>query len=90
MLPPAISREQARRLDRLAVEQYGMISAMLMENAGRGVADRLCELGIAGPVVICCGAGNNGGDGFVVARHLDLRGHAGARAAVRRSGETHR
>ncbi len=52
-----------------------MTSAVLMENAGRGVADRLCQLGIAGPVVICCGGGNNGGDGFVVARHLDLRGH---------------
>ncbi len=46
-----------------------------MENAGRNVADRLCALGIAGPIVICCGKGNNGGDGFVVARHLDLRGH---------------
>jgi len=53
-----------------------MTGLMLMENAGRGVADRLCELGVSGPVVICCGQGNNGGDGFVVARHLDLRGHA--------------
>lgn len=70
-----ISRDQAGELDRRAVEQYGMASIMLMENAGRGVADGLCNLGIAGPVVICCGVGNNGGDGFVVARHLDLRGH---------------
>jgi NAD(P)H-hydrate epimerase len=46
-----------------------------MENAGRGAADVLCRLGIAGPVAICCGKGNNGGDGFVLARHLDLRGH---------------
>ena len=45
-----------------------------MENAGRGVADKLCQLGIVGRVVICCGPGNNGGDGFVIARHLDLRG----------------
>jgi NAD(P)H-hydrate epimerase len=51
-----------------------MASVMLMENAGRGVADCLCGLGIAGRVMICCGSGNNGGDGFVVARHLDLRG----------------
>jgi NAD(P)H-hydrate epimerase len=70
-----ISREQSRRLDRRAVEEFGMTGVMLMENAGRGVADRLCTLGIAGRVVICCGRGNNGGDGFVVARHLDLRGH---------------
>jgi NAD(P)H-hydrate epimerase len=71
-----ISRQQARQLDRRAVEEFDMTSAMLMENAGRGVADVLCRLGIAGPVIICCGAGNNGGDGFVIARHLDLRGHA--------------
>jgi NAD(P)H-hydrate epimerase len=52
-----------------------MPSVLLMENAGRGVADWLGELGIDGPVVVCCGRGNNGGDGFVVARHLDLRQH---------------
>jgi NAD(P)H-hydrate epimerase len=75
-MTPTISREQARSLDRRAVEEYGMASVMLMENAGRGVADRLCDLGIAGPAVICCGRGNNGGDGFVVARHLDLRRYA--------------
>jgi NAD(P)H-hydrate epimerase len=46
-----------------------------MENAGRGCADLLCQQGIDGPVVICCGKGNNGGDGFVIARHLDLRGY---------------
>lgn len=72
---PAFSREQSRRVDRLAIEQYGLTGLVLMENAGRGVADLLCRLGIAGPVVICCGKGNNAGDGFVVARHLDLRGH---------------
>src|SRR5580704_12770057 len=76
MTPVTISREQARQLDRRAVEDYGMASVVLMENAGRGVADQLCQLGILGPVVVCCGRGNNGGDGFVVARHLDLRGYA--------------
>jgi NAD(P)H-hydrate epimerase len=45
-----------------------------MENAGRGCADLLCRLGIHGKVVICCGRGNNAGDGFVIARHLELRG----------------
>ncbi|MBI3838653.1 MAG: NAD(P)H-hydrate epimerase [Planctomycetia bacterium] len=70
-----ISREQARQLDRRAVEDYGMMSVMLMENAGRGVADQLCKLRIVGPVVICCGSGNNGGDGLVIARHLDLRNY---------------
>lgn len=71
-----ISRHQARELDRRAIEEFGMTGAMLMENAGRGIADVLCRLGISGLVTIVCGRGNNGGDGFVVARHLDLRGHS--------------
>jgi len=75
MPPPALNRSQSRRLDALAVKQYGICGLVLMENAGRGVADKLCELGIAGPVVICCGKGNNAGDGFVIARHLDIRRH---------------
>jgi NAD(P)H-hydrate epimerase len=76
MLPVALTREQSRRVDQIAAEEFGFSGLVLMENAGRGVADVLCRLGIAGPVVICCGRGNNAGDGFVVARHLDLRGHA--------------
>ena len=69
-----LSREEVREVDRRAIEEYGMTGAMLMENAGRGSAELLCELGCRGPVMIVCGAGNNGGDGFVIARHLDLRG----------------
>jgi NAD(P)H-hydrate epimerase len=76
MTAPLVSREQARRIDALAVSKYHMLSAMLMESAGRGVADQLCGLGISGPVAVCCGGGNNGGDGYVVARYLDARGHA--------------
>ncbi len=72
----ALTREQSRRVDRLAVEEYGFLGLVLMENAGRGVADVLCGLGLAGPAIICCGKGNNAGDGLVVARHLELRGHA--------------
>ena len=75
MSPVAFTREQSRRVDQIAVEEFGFSGLVLMENAGRGVADVLCRLGIAGPVVICCGRGNNAGDGFVIARHLDLRGH---------------
>jgi len=76
MDPITLSREQSRLVDRLAAEEFGLSGLVLMENAGRGVAEVLCGLGIAGPVVICCGKGNNAGDGFVIARHLDLRGHA--------------
>ena len=50
-----------------------MSGLVLMENAGRGVVEKLFQFGIPGPVAICCGKGNNGGDGFVIARHLDLR-----------------
>ena len=70
-----ISRDESRQIDRRAAEEYGIPSLILMENAGRGVADVLERLAISGPVVICCGKGNNAGDGFVVARHLDLRGY---------------
>ncbi len=74
--PLVLTRRQSQELDRRAVEQYGIPSAVLMENAGRGVADTLERLGIASGVLICCGRGNNGGDGLVVARHLDLRGYS--------------
>jgi NAD(P)H-hydrate epimerase len=69
-----LSREQVRNVDRQAIDAYGLSGLVLMENAGRGCADLLCRLGISGKVVIFCGRGNNGGDGFVIARHLDLRG----------------
>ncbi len=74
--PRTLNRQQSRRLDQRAVEEYGISGLVLMENAGRGVADLLTLLGITGPVAICCGKGNNAGDGFVIARHLDLRGYA--------------
>jgi NAD(P)H-hydrate epimerase len=76
MKPRTLNRAQVREVDRRAIEDYGLSGLVLMENAGRGVADVLCRLGIAGAVAICCGKGNNGGDGFVIARHLDLRGYA--------------
>jgi NAD(P)H-hydrate epimerase len=71
-----ITRDQSRRIDRQTIEEYGLPGLVLMENAGRGVADLLQQLGISGPAVICCGKGNNAGDGFVIARHLGLRGYA--------------
>ncbi|RMG41701.1 MAG: NAD(P)H-hydrate epimerase [Planctomycetota bacterium] len=69
-----LPRRWVRRLDRLAIEQFGVPGIVLMENAGRGAAEWLAEHVKRGPVVICCGKGNNGGDGLVIARHLDNRG----------------
>jgi NAD(P)H-hydrate epimerase len=69
-----LTREQARTLDRRAMEEFGVPGVVLMENAGRGMAELLRALGVQGPVVVCCGKGNNGGDGFVIARHLDNAG----------------
>jgi NAD(P)H-hydrate epimerase len=66
-----LSREQVRAIDRRAIEEFGVPGVVLMENAGCGAAEVLRSLGTSGPVVICCGKGNNGGDGFVMARHLD-------------------
>lgn len=68
-----LTRVQVRDLDRRAIEEFGIPGSVLMENAGRGAAELLCSLGISGPVVICCGKGNNAGDGFVIARHLAIR-----------------
>ncbi len=76
MTRPVLTRQQSRDLDRRAIEELGMTGLVLMENAGRGCVDLLERLGVRGPVVVVCGKGNNAGDGFVIARHLAIRGHA--------------
>ena len=71
-----LTASQMREVDRLTTERYGIPSLLLMENAGSGVV-RALELHFPDlaklRVAICCGKGNNGGDGFVVARHLILK-----------------
>ena len=69
-----MSREQVRDVDRRAMEMFGLSGLVLMENAGRGCADWLLNDRVEGRVVICCGKGNNGGDGLVIARHLEAAG----------------
>ena len=79
-----LTREQARRVDRLAEDELGVPGIVLMENAGRNAADAIADdlsanrgLAIVQACVhIYCGGGNNGGDGYVVARHLHNRGAA--------------
>ena len=70
-----LARQEVRELDRLAIEEYGVSGIVLMENAGANTARLLEAQGITGPVAISCGRGNNGGDGFVIARHLEAAGH---------------
>jgi ADP-dependent NAD(P)H-hydrate dehydratase / NAD(P)H-hydrate epimerase len=88
-LIPVLSSAQARAFDAFVGEQCSVPSLLLMENAGRGAAvsihERLeSERALEGGrrrapqrrVICVCGTGNNGGDGFVVARHLLGFGHS--------------
>lgn len=70
-----LTRAEVREVDRLAIGEFEVPGTVLMENAGAGAARLLMSLGVGGPIVIASGRGNNGGDGFVMARHLDAAGH---------------
>jgi len=64
---------QCHEADKFA-EAHGVPALTLMENAGRAVADTVIERHVRGRAVVLCGPGNNGGDGFVAARHLTAFG----------------
>ena len=75
----AFDRDAVRAIDRAAIEEFGIPGIVLMENAARGLTDAamrmLDQSSIAdSTVLIICGNGNNGGDGFALARHLHNRG----------------
>jgi NAD(P)H-hydrate epimerase len=80
---PVFTAEEMRRVDRRAIDVLGIRGATLMEHAGRGAAaairERLASFGAprrGARVVVVCGKGGNGGDGFVVARWLKRWGAA--------------
>ena len=66
-----LTAKQAKEIDAMAREEWGISTLVLMENAGRAVAEEALKV-LKGKkrVAIFCGKGNNGGDGFVAARHL--------------------
>jgi hydroxyethylthiazole kinase-like uncharacterized protein yjeF len=70
-----ITSQEAKAIDRNAREKLGISPLVLMENAGRAVAEESSRvLKKHKRVAVFCGKGNNGGDGFVAARHLLTRG----------------
>lgn len=72
------SADEVRRMDLAAIADLGVPGLVLMELAGAAAARaiRLRLGGLPGKAVILCGPGNNGGDGYVVARHLAMMGFA--------------
>jgi NAD(P)H-hydrate epimerase len=75
---PALTTAQMVEVDRLMIEEYGILLIQMMENAGRNLAEmagRILDGQLAGRrVAVLCGRGNNGGGGMVAARHLHNRG----------------
>ncbi len=70
-----LNAEQMRNVDRRTTERFGVPSIVLMENAALAVVDAISDhYPDADRVAIICGLGQNGGDGFAVARHLENRG----------------
>ncbi|MCC7293752.1 MAG: NAD(P)H-hydrate epimerase [Phycisphaerales bacterium] len=69
--PLRLTRDQVRRVDRLAIVKYHVSGLVLMENAGRNAAHIIHrECAVVRTATVVCGVGNNGGDGLVIARHL--------------------
>ena len=68
-----LTPDEMSRADQAAVA-LGASGKDLMEAAGKAVADAVCKRWARQPVVVLCGPGNNGGDGFVAARHLAVLG----------------
>jgi ADP-dependent NAD(P)H-hydrate dehydratase / NAD(P)H-hydrate epimerase len=75
-----VDRDQMKEIDRITIETYGICGEILMENAGFEFVNAILEEGALDgaapgrPVAVLCGGGNNGGDGFVIARLLKRRG----------------
>jgi NAD(P)H-hydrate epimerase len=73
---PAVTADEMREVDRIAVEEVGLGILQMMENAGRNLAGNAMEMleGQRGVVAVLAGSGGNGGGGLCCARHLHNRG----------------
>ena len=73
---PAVTAEQMREVDRIAMEEFGLGILQMMENAGRNLAENVMDMlgGTSGEVTVLAGSGGNGGGGLCCARHLHNRG----------------
>ncbi len=73
---PAVTAEQMREVDRIAVEEFGLSILQMMENAGRSLAQHAMNMlgGAGGEVTVLAGSGGNGGGGLCCARHLHNHG----------------
>lgn len=85
-----LDRAGVREVDRIAIEEFGVPGIVLMENASRALAANAIDMlgGAASArdrtVIIVCGSGNNGGDGYAMGRHLF---NAGLKPTLARLGE---
>src|SRR5689334_20676147 len=91
---PVLTASEMRDADRRTIEEVGLPGPVLMENAGAAVAAAVAKrFPSARRIVVLCGKGNNGGDGFVAARRLLARAPAvfllGRRSEVRGDARVH-
>ncbi len=71
---PTITVKQMKEVDRLMVEEFGILLLQMMENAGRILAELCIELHEPKRVTVLVGPGNNGGGGLVASRYLHIKG----------------
>ncbi|MFH1678549.1 MAG: NAD(P)H-hydrate epimerase [Candidatus Omnitrophota bacterium] len=90
-----LTAAEAAQIDKYAREQLGILPLVLMENAGRGIAEVVLEsINKNSRIAIFCGRGNNAGDGFVAARHFITQGQdvdiylIGNQGRIRNEAET--
>jgi len=74
-----VSNDQMKAMDNKTIDELGVPGMVLMENAGRQtyeyILDFITEIDLTGRIDIYCGKGNNGGDGYVIARHFFNNGY---------------